>query len=72
LEQIDYVLEQRLNEEIIDHDYNLYKQLLAKCRPIFLRGLKVLNLVMINNKKCDIFLLSKISLELIKLLEENK
>lgn len=27
---------------------------------------------MLNNKKCDIFLLSKIALELIKLLEENK
>lgn len=46
--------------------------MIERCKPVFLRGLKVLNLVMVNNKKCDIFLLSKIALELIKLLEENK
>lgn len=61
-------MEQRLNEEVIDYDYKLYKDLIGRCKPIFLRGLKVLNLIMINNKKCDIFLLSKIALELIKLL----
>lgn len=72
LEQIEYVMEQRLNEEVIDHDYKLYREMIERCKPIFLRGLKVLNLVMVNNKKCDIFLLSKIALELVKLLEDSK
>jgi hypothetical protein len=39
---------------------------------IFLKGLKVLNLIMINNQKSDVLLQSKINLELAKLLEEMK
>lgn len=62
------MLEQRLSEEIIEHDYQLYKGIAEKCKPVFLRGLKVMSLVMVNNKRCDVFLLGKISLELIKLL----
>jgi hypothetical protein len=54
--------EQRLNEEIIDYDYTIYKKILEDCNPIFLKGLKVLNLIMINNHKSDILLQSKINL----------
>lgn len=67
--QFDYMKEQRLNEEIIDYDYENYKKILEACNPIFLKGLKVLNLIMVNNKKSDILLQSKINLELAKLLE---
>lgn len=72
LVQVDYMKEQRLNGEIIDYDYENYKKILEECNPIFLKGLKVLNLIMVNNKKSDILLQSKINLELAKLLEENK
>lgn len=60
--------EQRLNEEIIDYDYNFYKTILEKSSSVFLRGLKVLNLIMVSNPRGDILLESKISLELSKLL----
>lgn len=60
--------EQRLNEEIIDYDYNFYKTILEKTSSVFLRGLKVLNLIMVSNPRGDILLESKISLELSKLL----
>lgn len=70
--QFDYMREQRLNGEIIDYDYENYKKILEDCNPIFLKGLKVLNLIMINNQKSDILLQSKINLELAKLLEEMK
>lgn len=64
--------EQRLNGEIIDYDYEFYKSILEKCSSVFLRGLKVMNIVMVNNPKGDTLLSAKISLELAKLLEENK
>jgi hypothetical protein len=72
LQQFDYLREQRLNGEIIDYDYQSYRDILEKCTPIFLRGLKVLNIIMVNNPKGDILLEAKISLELAKLLEEAK
>ena len=68
LTQFDYMREQRLNEEIIDYDYNFYKTILEKTSSVFLRGLKVLNLIMVSNPRGDILLESKISLELSKLL----
>ena len=70
--QLDYMREQRLNEEIIDYDYEIYKNILEKCSPIFLRGLKMMNIIMVNNPKSDILLESKINIELAKLLEEGK
>jgi hypothetical protein len=60
--QFDYMKEQRLNEEIIDYDYENYRKILEDCNPIFLKGLKVLNLIMINNQKSDVLLQSKINL----------
>ncbi len=56
----------------MDYDYELYKKIIEKIKSIFVKGLKVLNLVMVNNKKCDVLLLAKINLELVKMLEENK
>jgi hypothetical protein len=56
----------------VDYDYELYKKIIEKIKSIFVKGLKVLNLVMVNNKKCDVLLLAKINLELVKMLEENK
>lgn len=56
LTQFDYMREQRLNEEIIDYDYNFYRTILEKSSSVFLRGLKVLNLIMVSNPKGDILL----------------
>ena len=72
LMQFDYVNEMRLNEEIVDYDYQFYKETLKKCKPIFLNGFKILNFIMLNNQKSDVLLLSRINLELIKLLEEEQ
>lgn len=54
--------EQRLNGEIIDEDYTHYKKILEDCNPIYLKGLKILNFIMINNPKSDILLQSKINI----------
>ena len=54
--QLDYMREQRLNGEIIDYDYECYKSILDKCSPVFLRGLKVMNIIMVNNSKGDVLL----------------
>lgn len=72
LVQFDYVNEMQLNEELIDYDYQFYREAINKCKPIFLNGFKVLNFIMINNHKSDVLLLSRINLELLKLLEEDK
>jgi hypothetical protein len=52
----------RLNEELVDYDYKYYKEVINKCKPVFLNGLKVLNFIMINNQKSDVLLLSRINL----------
>ena len=70
--QFDYMLEQRLNNEIIDYDYEFYRKVRENCKPVFLKGLKILNLILINNIKSDVLLLSKINLELVKFLEEAR
>ena len=72
LVQFDYVNEMQLNEELIDYDYQFYREAINKCKPIFLNGFKVLNFIMINNHKSDVLLVSRINLELLKLLEEDK
>lgn len=71
LAQFDYVNEQRLSGEIIDFDYDLYREIIQKAKPVFLRGLKVLNIILVQNSKADMLLLCKINLELCKLLEED-
>jgi len=45
-----------LNEEIIDYDYSFYKTILEKASSVMLRGLKVLNLIMVSNPRADILL----------------
>ena len=70
--QFDYVNEMRLNEEIVDYDYQFFKETLQKCKPVFLNGFKILNFIMLNNNKSDVLLLSRMSLELMKLLEEEQ
>jgi hypothetical protein len=62
LVQFDYVNEMRLNEELVDYDYRYYKEVINKCKPIFLNGFKVLNFIMINNQKSDVLLLSRLNL----------
>ena len=57
---------------MIDYDYQFYRDAIRKCKPIFLNGVKVLNFIMVNNAKSDVLLLSRINLELLKLLEEEK
>lgn len=47
LAQFDYVNEQRLSGEIIDFDYEVYSDIIWKAKPIFLRGLKVLNIILV-------------------------
>jgi hypothetical protein len=47
----------------------MYKEALGKAKPVLLNGFKVLNFILINNQKSDILLLSRINLELMKLLE---
>ena len=69
LVQFDYMNEMRLNEEIVDYDYQFYKDTLRKCKPVFLNGFKILNFIMVNNTKSDALLLARITLELMKLLE---
>jgi hypothetical protein len=71
LAQFDYVNEQRLAGELIDFDYDSYCDIIGKAKPIFLRGLKVLHLILLENPKADMILLCKLNLELCKLLEEE-
>ena len=54
--QFDYLREQRLNGEIIDYDYEIYRGIIEKCSGVFLRGLKMMNIIMVNNPKGDILL----------------
>ena len=70
--QFDYVNEMRLSEEIVDYDYEYYRGIFDRCKPIFLTAFKILNLILINNPKSDILFLSRVNLELVKLLEETQ
>lgn len=70
--QFDYVNEMRVNDDIIDYDYEQYRRNLQICKPIFLNAFKVLNLILINNPRSDILFVSRVNLELVKLQEENQ
>ena len=62
LTQFDYVNEQRLAGELIDFDYDAYCDIITRAKPIFMRGLKVLHLILLENPKADMILLCKLNL----------
>lgn len=68
---MDYLMEQRLVGESNEYDCKVFKSIIERCKPIFLVGLKILNLVLASNKKTDMLLLCKVNLELAKILEET-